>query len=545
MTPEKITTSVPRIAELIGGAGILVLAYFLTAAAGARGFYPFDQSIVFDGSYRVLTGQVPYRDFLAPFGPVTFWLHAFFFRLLGTTYHAYIVGAAVVNVAAALVAMLIVRTLFPRLRLLPLVAGLLTAVWFYPPFGTPWVDQTAFFLVFLAVLGLVRGLVSEPGSPWRPSGLAASGCFAVLAFLSKQNVGLFIGLLYPLLMLVAARGQRGRFLRDLGIFSLGAGATAAGFALWLVLGSDLGAFIHYVFEVPGDLGRERLSAFARTGFGVLRPFFGGRGPALMMIAVWVALVVSAVALIRSAARAGRAVLPRRHRLAAALCIYLVVFQHVFINTTLNQPENGLAPGGIILAIAVGLLLSHTGLGRPKGRSVVAAVMVGLLFFASRDGYRVAMRRDVHEMFRGSDFGASVPIEKLEGLKWAEPMRIRGFPVLPAHMVILYEYLKERGENFFVFPDFTILYGLLGVPSPQPLLWFHEGVTYSREANADLDERIVVALKRNRVSIFIREQAAWFDTEERLNDFPELQAFIRTEFQKVGEVGIFTVYERYR
>lgn len=263
----------------------------------------------------------------------------------------------------------------------------------------------------------------------------------------------------------------------------------------------------------------------------------------MMIAVWGSLAVSAVALIASAVRTGKAVLSLRHLLAAVLCIYLAAFQHLFINTTLNQPENGLALSGIILAVAVGLLLSNTGLGRPKSRMAVAAAMVVLLFFASRDGYRVAMRRDVHEMFRGSDFGASMPIDKLEGLKWAEPMRIRGSAVLPAHMVILYEYLEESGENFFVFPDFTILYGLLGVPSPQPLLWFHEGVTYSREANRDLDERIVAALKRNRVSIFIREQAAWFNSGERLDDFPELQAFIRTEFKKVGEVGIFIVYER--
>ena len=115
MTPEKITTNGPKIAELAAGAGILILSFYLTATAGARGFYPFDQSIVFDGSYRVASGQIPYRDFLVPFGPVTFWLHAFFFRLLGTTYHAYIIGAGVVNVAATLVAMLTGYACFPSL----------------------------------------------------------------------------------------------------------------------------------------------------------------------------------------------------------------------------------------------------------------------------------------------------------------------------------------------------------------------------------------------------------------------------------------------
>jgi hypothetical protein len=248
-------------------------------------------------------------------------------------------------------------------------------------------------------------------------------------------------------------------------------------------------------------------------------------------------------LIESLARPERNRPPLRLRLAALVCVYLVAFQHVFINTTLNQPENGLALGGVILAVATGLLLERTGLGRRKGKMVVALALVVLLFFTCRAGYRVARAREVHEIFRGSAFGASLPIEGLEGLKWAEPMRIRGSFVLPEHMSALYEYLDRSGENFFVFPDFTILYGLLDVPSPQPLLWFHEGVTYSREADNDLDRRVVAALRRNRVAIFVREKASWFNTGQRLDDFPELKAFLRTEFQKVGEVGIFSVYEK--
>jgi hypothetical protein len=511
--------------------------------AGMRGFFPFDQSIVFDGSYRVLTGQVPYRDFLLPFGPVTFWLHAFFFKVFGTTWQAYVLGACIINSIAALVAMLTVRELFPRLRLLPLVAGVVTAVWFYPPFGTPWVDQTAFFFAFLAVWGAVKGLVAGRGSAWRPWGLAAAGCFSVLAFLSKQNVGSFMAPLFPLLALGAAEGSGRRLLENLALLALGAGATAGAFVLWLVLGSDPGSFVRYVFDLPADLGRQRLSGFLQTWFGVVRPFFGGRGPTLMMAAAWGSLLVGAAALIWSATRAGRGLPSRRHRLAALVCVYIVAFQHLFINTTLNQPENGLAFSGIAVAIAVGLLLSLTGLGRGKAKVLVAAALVIFLFFTSRAGYRIAMARDVHEIFRGSEFGESLPIRKLEGLHWAEPMRIRGLTVPPAHMVTLYEYLERSGKNFFVFPDFTILYGLLDVPSPQPLLWFHEGVTYSRGANGDLDRRIVADLRRNRVGIFIREQAAWFDTGQRLDDFPRLKTYLRTEFRKVGEIGMFSIYEK--
>jgi len=543
MASEKLTTRGAIIAELTVGAGILVLAVYLTKAAGMRGFYPFDQSIVFDGSYRVATGQVPYRDFLAPFGPVTFWIHGLFFRLFGSTWRVYVAGACVINATAAAVSMLCVSALFPRLRLLPLVGGLVTAVWFYPPFGTPWVDQTAFFFALLAVWMGVKGLMREPGSHRRAGAVAASGGFVVLAFLSKQNVGSFIAPLFPLLLAVAAGRDGRRFVKDLGLFALGAGMAAGGFALWLALDSDPGSFLRYVFTIPAELGRERLSAFVQTWFGISRPFFGGRGPALMIIAAWGSFAAGAVVFIGAAMKSGSKSLPGAHRLAALLCLYLAAFQHLFINTTLNQPENGLAFTGVAMALGIGLIFSRTPVWRGKSKPLVAALLAVFLFFTCRSGYQVATAREVHEILRGSAFGEALEIEGLEGLRWASPMRIRGSAVLPEHMVALFEYLDKRGENFFVFPDFTILYGLLEVPSPQPLLWFHEGVTYSRENNGDLDKRIVAALKKNKVRIYVREQASWFNTGGRLDDFPELKAFLRGEFRKIGEIGIFSVYEK--
>ena len=102
-------------------ASLAVAAYLLTVAAGQRGFYPFDQSIVFDGAWRLLQGQIPYRDFVLPFGPVTLWLQAVFFSVSRVTYSAYVSSAAVVNAAAALAAAVILRMLFPSRRFLPYV----------------------------------------------------------------------------------------------------------------------------------------------------------------------------------------------------------------------------------------------------------------------------------------------------------------------------------------------------------------------------------------------------------------------------------------
>ena len=70
------------------------VAFWLTWAAGQRGFMPWDQGFVFDGGYRLLIGQVPYRDFVVPFGLTAFAIQALFFKILGVHYGAMIAAAA-------------------------------------------------------------------------------------------------------------------------------------------------------------------------------------------------------------------------------------------------------------------------------------------------------------------------------------------------------------------------------------------------------------------------------------------------------------------
>jgi hypothetical protein len=471
--------------------------------------------------------------------------------------------------------------------LLALAAGVLTAVWFYPPFGTPWVDQTAFFFGLLALAALLWGVVPSGTGRLRTAAVVCCGCLAFLSFASKQNVGAFLLLLYPVVIAVAYVDDPRRLLRGLGLFVVGFGAGLAVFLVWLGLASDLGTFVEYFFRIPSQLGSERLGAFARSWFGILKPYFGGRGPLVVNIMVWASLAVAVYAALRLLLRRSRTVAAptsptaRCMQLSITVCIYLILFQHLFMNTTLNQPENALGFFGIIFALAMGLLPSTTG-GRDRkateaighqpdgdrtgggghtpggsggsepaaaavGRAIVkTAVIVCILVavvLASVAGVRVSMDRKVHDILRGSTYPEPLSIAKLRHLIWAEPTRMGGFNISRESVVRLYSYLEQRGQNFFMFPDFTIFYGLLGVPSPQPVLWFHEGVTYSRASNRDLDERIVRDLESNDIRIFVLEQVAWFNTGERLDDFPRMKAYLMKNFARAGQIETFSVYEK--
>jgi len=538
-------------------AGLAALAFVLTLKAGMRGFYAFDQSIVFDGSYRVLSGQIPYKDFVMPFGPMVFWLHALFFRLLGVTYFAYVFGSATINVLATLAAIALSRILLRPGRVLSYAAGVLTAVWFYPPFGTPWVDQTAFFFSMLGIAVLAAAILAGPGrSLFRETLLAASGLLAFVVFISKQNAGAFMLPVYPLLILTAYLPDYRTALRRLATFLIALGASAAGFALWLAVASNSSTFIRYVIQLASDLGERRLGIFWRNWLGIRKPFFAGRGPLSVRVIILGSLLVALVVLVTACWRLGRnRAVSRRLVLASLVCIYLTLFQHVFINTTLNQPENGFAFLGVILAIAAGLLLelpqphsldirslARGSKLRPVLVSAVGVAVAAAVLAGSASGVRVSMSRVVMDVLRYPAFIEPFEEAGLRGLRWGEPTRMGGLSIEGKDVADLLTYLRQRRENFFIFPDFTIMYGLAGVPSPQPLLWFHEGVTYPKGAyDAVLDRRIVDALRRNNVRIVAIEQVAWFNTGKRLDAFPEMRSYIYGNFVRIGQIGTFAVY----
>jgi hypothetical protein len=355
--------------------------------------------------------------------------------------------------------------------------------------------------------------------------------------------------------------DRRAVLRRVAAFVAGLGGSAVAFLMWLAAASNMANFNQYVIGVASELGEKRLGAFVKIGFGLVRPYFGRRAASAVNAMVVASLAAAVVVLLVWRARgrkpgAAPADASRAVATAGAVCIYLIFFQHLFMNTTLNQQDNAYPFLGLVLATAAGLALQAIGwpggvVGRPRaGRTaktaaraaVWAAVAVGAAF-AVREGVQVGMSRKVHDIFRGDRFDQPVKVAGLEGLRWADPMRLRGFQLFEKDFAELVAYLRQRRENFFVFPDFTVLYGVVGVPSPQPLLWFHEKVTYPAEGDPALDRWIVEDLRRNRVGIVVIEQVAWFNTGKRLDAFPGLKAYVYEDFDRVGQIGTFSIYHR--
>jgi hypothetical protein len=128
-------------------APIAVWSFYWTWLVGHLGIFAFDQSILFDGGWRILSGQVPFKDFLMAFGPVSLTLQALFFKILGVNWTAMVVAGAVVAVVAALSAMRTMALLFGKQRLWLIGScGFLVGTSYQSMAGTLFVEQVAFLV---------------------------------------------------------------------------------------------------------------------------------------------------------------------------------------------------------------------------------------------------------------------------------------------------------------------------------------------------------------------------------------------------------------
>ncbi|MBL8220952.1 MAG: hypothetical protein JNL62_17095 [Bryobacterales bacterium] len=506
--------------------GLAGFAFLLNWWAGFRGIFMLDHSMVIDGGWRMLLGQVPYRDFLMPYSPLVMAIQALCFQVLGIQWQATVFPASVFNAGATLCAIRIVR-LVGGGRVLALAAGGATALAFHPPFGTLWFEQTA---VFFGLAGLTAMLEAARLDGWRRDGLyAMAGLLLAAGAIAKQNFG---GLLVPIAFAVAGCGlfvDRRAALR--GVW-MAAGGFAAGIAAvigWGWVYSDLAVFRHYVLEVAAAIGRSRMNADSlwKAVTFQAHPLFA------QVDLIGIPAAVAALWKVRS--RWEPAVWMEIGP-AAVCALALPFWRSLLQKLTLNEWENNMALVGLSVCLAVRLTQYAAGAGRKwvavGGVSFALWCVLPVIWIST-----AVKTRRVHDFAAGASFERVSKVPGLEGLRWGST-NLNGQDAFER----VYGELRRRGTPFLVMGDSTILYALLGAKPPQPLLYFQPGHSFLEREVGELDGVIVESLRRNGVKTVVREKkthlAEMMNVHER---FPKTWAWFRDGFRLAEEFGNYEVW----
>ncbi|RAP35593.1 hypothetical protein DID80_06180 [Candidatus Marinamargulisbacteria bacterium SCGC AAA071-K20] len=153
------------------------------------GFYskPFfrDFIIVFEGTYRLFLGQIPYTDFFIPTTPLSYYLPLPFFYLFGPTVTALMALTSVMSVILALIFYKEIKKEVPFIAALFLcIAGFFC---FNGKFNYPYYSTSVpYFFVSLAILNLVSSLKQKTLSN---KNLFTISMLLLASLLSKQDVG--------------------------------------------------------------------------------------------------------------------------------------------------------------------------------------------------------------------------------------------------------------------------------------------------------------------------------------------------------------------
>ena len=529
-------------------------ALFLFAALvslyyGRRGWMPLDHSIVFDGGWRVLSGQVPFRDYHAPNGFVPHALQAAFFAVFGVTWFAYRLHAAVVN---GLFALLVWRMLadLGLWRPASLLYAALSALVLYPPVGVPYMDPHAFFFSLLAVALALHGRRAEAGGARTWAWLLLPVVLA-LAGLSKQIPSAFA---IPIVLVIALWDRRGSALRRL----LWMAAGAAGIALVLggamaVLGVDLERVDMYFRRLPSEEGARRWAH--APGLGPMLERMRYRGELLGLRTISIVHAGSAAGLLAllllpfARARRERVLSPLA---AVLLAEALLLMGLVFIALTSNQPEIGV-PYVFLCAGLIHLALERArdGLLRTRANWLAATARVlgaAVLGLALRDGLHFAKSFDATRSFNDIRWNpetaalASPRVHPdLAFMRWQLPPIV---PYGPAHLRDLVEFLRERKGNLLLIGDASVVYGLAGKPSTAPSLWWHPGLLLPLPDDprlADYEQLLLDNVERYHVRFLVLEgEHTWIQVS--LDSFPRLRQLVQQRRSGTAQFGPFEVID---
>ena len=499
--------------------------------------------MIFDGGWRILSGQTPYKDFLMAFGPLTFFIQAAAFKLFGVNWTSMVIAAGILAAAAGLSVLRTISLLYGKQRIwLPGLAGLLVGTAFQSIFGTLFMEQVAFLFLLLGVQAICESLHCTPR--YRFLFVALAGVLSVLSFLGKQNVGPFALALTGFLSVVLGLPHLRDCLKLLGAFLIGTAVATGLFIVWLVMFSDPDLFIRHALEVPAHVGRGRipLSQVAFTPF--LLSYIRGTTQWCYALALGGVFYILCLCFFDRDVREKFLGIPR-YRVALALTAACPFVHSVFAFTVLNQPYNTVFFAGLILGLGYGLLGLIPG-PEAKGRAWLTILVCFISPFLMFEIMYHGWQRDQHDTFPlgAADLSQRLRVPGMEHVRWITPTSAasatrKGKALEPQDIEDVYSYLASRKQDFFVLGDASYLYGLNGVIPPQPLLYFQKNHYYLEDDFVRLDDWILKSLKARDIRLIVREKVYY----SGYFPFPNTLQWISDNFHPGPVFGDFEILLR--
>lgn len=155
-----------------------LISFFLGLYFSYSILMPLDHSIIFDAGWRILSHQVPFREFTTPHGILPGYFQAMLFSIFGANWLSFALHAAIINCLFSLLIYFYLKRISSSK--LAFNYALISSLLLYPPVGGAFSDQDAFFLLLLSATILERAVLSTSNSRatfWTLLPISLTACY--------------------------------------------------------------------------------------------------------------------------------------------------------------------------------------------------------------------------------------------------------------------------------------------------------------------------------------------------------------------------------
>lgn len=512
------------------------------------GLNPLDSSIVFDGAWRLLDGQIPIADYNTPNGFIPIMIQGLFFKVFGVNWLAYALHSSLINGLFTVVSFLLLKKLGLKFWL-SFIFSIFSAIVFYPPTGTPYMDQHAFFFVTLCMFWGVM-LIKNKGKNFVLYCLLLPPT-AAMAFLSKQNPSLWLIVFFIIFPLLISKENRIKALKWIGVSLVGTLIF-----IWLFMeisGIAFTDFIEQYFNIPRALGKQRFNSIESDQITTL--LFYKPYEVIQInsdLNKFIVVFTHVIAIVTSLITKNKELI-KNYLVLFFIYHFSILSSSWFVALTDNQPSNGIpfvflsfALLAMVLSVSSKEILKHY--GKAKAGNVTAvilsiSVMIYCLPLVVRFHNDVVSKRQVHDFYpdqiKESSFNLSFETKKF--LSYQLPYHYHSLDIYQ-----MVDFLRNREGDFFLFGDLSILYALSNKTSKSPYLWFHPGLTFYDQNSGkweEEDKKLAGIISNPEIKYLI------FEIDDRqtylhlyFSDFNYFKKAAESRFKRSFMVGGFEVWE---
>ena len=420
-----------------------------------------DNTVLFNGGYRVLKGYIPFSDYWLVTGPLLDYLNAFFFKILGISWSTFIIHSSLFNTILAISSYYFFKKM-DLSNLFSFTYSLLISILFYPTVGTPFVDHHSTFFIILAFYSLILAIKANNSNYYILIPTILS-----LSFLSKQTPAAYGIIIITILILLASfffKKKRNEILKKSILGSI----IALGFLFifFLITKINFNDFLIQYIYFATSIGGDRLGNYSFNIFNEIIKYKFIAYFLFLLIFISIRLKIKNLLSLDDS-----------FILLISITLILLLIFHQMIS--LNQ-------NFIFFLIPMLCGIAHSFYKKTfKSNHFLIVIFLMCIFSTGKYHLRFNEERKFNELENidlSKAVDAKILDEKLKGLKWITYLNPNRPLIELKNLKEAMNYFQEETSKKILITEYQIIAPILDIYDNSPNQWHHPSVSFPLEGN---------------------------------------------------------------